>query len=135
MADESGKEENIPSQKSVSRRVFLKGLGGGAALLVAAEAARRSGLKWLFEAEERPVDSLVIEKEKKDDMGLGPDRAEHFTLWPYSRVWVVVNNLIAAKKLDGLTFEKGKEYSLIDLLNLEKDYKRNIDPQKATSVV
>ena len=53
MADESGKEENIPSQKSVSRRVFLKGLEGGAALLAAAEAARRSGLKWLFEAEER----------------------------------------------------------------------------------
>ena len=72
----------------------------------------------------------MIEKEKEDDMGLGPDRAEHFTLWPYSRVWVVVNNLIAAKKLDGLTFEKGKEYSLIDLLNLEKDYKRNIDLQK-----
>ena len=124
--------EKKESEK-ISRREFLKKMGmvvGGG--LITITSLSELG-RWLMSIPDRQIAQEVIKQELTDNMELGElnkQRVEYFFLWPYARIWVVVNNLIAFNKLNGQRFERGKTYSLVKLLALEADYSSNIDPTK-----
>ena len=123
-------EKTDADKQQISRRTFLKLVTAGTGIVLTQEAIRKLGISWLLKEPERHVALEVIEKIKSQHFGTNPTRAEFFSLWPYSRVWVVVNNLLAANKLNGLELNRGTEYSLIELLNLQKEYGKNMDPEK-----
>jgi len=124
--------------KPVSRREFLKALGlGGAALFtygIGAWKIKNVIIPWFKETPEIKINPEVIKKEKKDSLGLGElgkSRVEYFILWPQARAWVLVNNILASEKLNQLPcLEKGKSYSLINLLGLKEDSGINFNPQE-----
>lgn len=119
----------VKNNSNISRRDFLKlGIFGAASAAIGLSKAR----EWLRTPNVVWPQPEVVEKEKKDDMGLGElgkERSEFSFIWPAARVWTAINTVLAAEILDGVTLEKGKEYSLANLVGLY-DAKRNFDPRK-----
>jgi len=122
-------------RRGLSRRDFLY-FGGATTALMALLGVKKGldlGRAWLMIPPEVEPSAQVIEDEKKDNLGLGElhkTRKEYFSLWPYSRIWVVTNNILGLNRLNGVKFKKGEEYSLIDLLGLRQDYRNNLDPKR-----
>ncbi len=116
-------------EQRMDRRAFIKRLC--CALLVAGVP---KGLEWLITPPEGVIiNPDIVRKEMQDDLGLGElgkTRAEFSMIWPYGRAGVIANNAIAGRRLNGLTLEKGKKYSFLDLLKLPATDQMILDPRQ-----
>ncbi len=120
-------DSTVSHRPGMSRRKFLALAGVSAGLV----AGGSKVIDFLNTPSKVEVNQNVLSEIKANDLELGElgkTRSEYFALWPYSRIWVVVNNLIASQKLDGMELEEGKEYSLINLLQLDNNYDNNFNP-------